>query len=1016
MKNTKLLKKLSTVFTNVLVYVLGFAMIGSSIALQNANAINSFLGVSTTLVKPAEGTENVDSEYFKSDFNSVAEVQANNKTWAEQIVAEGSVLLKNDNDTLPLAEGSKVALFSISSVDPVYAGTGSSGNNSGDLVDLKTGLEEDGKLTINATLWDWYLANKETYSRSGGGMGGKGYVANDAPWADIPDAKSDATYGDAAIFVIARKGGEGSDLTISGGDTTDLTNGNYLQLSVKETDVLKNLKLLKDQGVYKRIIVIMNSANPVQCDFVDDPQYGVDALLWVGDFGAVGAYAIGDILVGRVNPSGALADTFWKEHWLNPVYANFGDYRYQNDEANAEFEGIMKTVASTNDAYVVYQEGIYNGYRYTETRYEDMVMGRAKTGNFVYADHVSYPFGYGLSYTSFDVSDFTATYNASSDSYTVTVKVTNTGDVAGKKVVQIYLQKPYTDYDIQNKVEKASVELVGYAKTQELAPNASETLTIEVAKRSFASYDAYGAKTYIVDAGDYYLTAATDAHAAINNILAVKGYTTANGMTEDGNAAMVAKFTENRLDTETYSVSAKTGNTITNQFDNADLNLYATGDKSNTVTYVSRNDWEGTVVLGYDKNYNPTNKSVVLNSTQVIRDDRRPRPTADDIEYPTYGSTASSLELIDLRGLDYDDPAWDLLLDQMTREDVVNLLSCGLRMTYGVPSIGKPQTIDHNGATGPVQAFNDNSGVNRGLAVDTNDPDAATKPIVFPCNGLSAASYNDELVKNYGDAWGETCLWAGYNALYGPGVNIHRGAYGGRSFEYYSEDGFLSASIVTNVCQGLTDHGTYVYLKHCVLNDQEKNRHAMSVWSNEQAIREIYLKAFQMPIEAGAAQCVMTGYNRIGSQWTGNQGFINTVLRAEFGMTGHAVTDYYVTNYLDDYMTMPYGLLNGQDLPDGDALGAGNDKYFGNNATTYLNDYAEGYGELAWACRESCHRVLYTVVNSNAMNGIVAGSEIIHVTPLWVTIASNITTIVGVLLAISAAGLLYCLYIEKKKQ
>lgn len=1010
MKRTAMIRKVSKVASNVFVFALGILTVGSNIAFANSAAINGFLKVGTSKVVPVEGAENEDSEWFKSSFNSVKEVRANGESLARQVVAEGSVLLKNENAALPLAEGSHVSLFSTSSVDLVYNGTGSAGNG-GSKTTLKEGLEENGKLAVNGDLWNWYLNNSEKYGRSGSetGIVGMNFTVGDAAWDQIDtEAKTDSAYGDAAVFVISRRGGEGSDLTL-GVASDDLTNGNYLQLNPNEIDVLKHLKEEKDKGTFKKIIVLMNSANQVQCDFVDDPVYGIDAMLWCGDVGAVGPYAVGDILCGHVNPSGRLTDTFWKEHYLNPVYANWGDISYSGMEVGR---------GGDDNAYLVYQEGIYNGYLYTETRYEDKVLGRGNAGDFRYYDAVSYPFGYGLSYTDFAYSGFDAAYDRDSDSYTATVTVTNTGDVAGKKAVLLFMQKPYTDYDIANGVEKAAVELAGFTKTKELAPGESETVSITVEKKYFASYDANNAKTYILDAGDYYLTVADDAHAAVNNILAAKGKTTADGMTAEGDTAMVKQFTEDKLDSVTYSTSSATGAAITNQFDNADINKYE-GRGDNSVTYITRNDWEGTVKLGYDANYNPTGNEVKLVGTAKMTEDMNPKPEQDDVAYPTYGSTDTNYSLIDLRTYDdgtpvaYDDPMWDELLDQMTWDETVSLLSRGLRMTYSVESIAKPQTIDHNGAVGPNQAYGDNPTVNGGLAVDTDDPDKDLSPTIYPCNGLVASTYNKELAQEYGLAWGEDCLWAGYAGLYGPALNQHRGAYCGRNFEYYSEDSLLSGQIVAEVTKGMKKTGTYVYLKHCVLNDQEEHRMGISVWANEQAIREVYLRGFEIGIEEGGADCVMTSFNRIGCIWSGNQGFINKVLRGEFGLPGFTVTDFFVTTAIDGYMTMPYAITQGQDLPDGDALIEMWGMY---PAVNFFADYATGYGNVAWAMREAAHRILYTVVQSNAMNGFSQGTQIVRVTPAWQTALRVSTNAATVLLVVSLAAFAASTVMEKRKK
>lgn len=354
------------------------------------------------------------------------------------------------------------------------------------------------------------------------------------------------------MFVLSRSGGEGIDSTIYNGDKSDFGDGNYLKLSPTERDVLKNLKALKGTA-FNHIIVLLNFANQVQLDFVE--EYGVDALLWVGNYGEVGAYAIGDLLAGNVNPSGRLADTFWREHWLNPVHANFATLI---DTTNNASQWNMST-NSKSVRSIVYQEGVYMGYRYTETRYEDKTLGTEKTGDFDYSAAVAYPFGYGISYTDFTYSDFSAARVSASGKteayYNVSVKVTNTGSRAGKEVVQLYAQKPYTDYDKQYGIEKPAVELVGFAKTKTIKPGDSETVNITVNERDLATYDSYNARTYILEDGRYYLTVAKDAHAAVNNVLAAKEKTTEDGMTAAGSKNMVYSELKQYSD-ELYSHSA----------------------------------------------------------------------------------------------------------------------------------------------------------------------------------------------------------------------------------------------------------------------------------------------------------------------------------------------------------------------------------------------------------------------------------------------------------------------------
>lgn len=1018
MNKNKLLSA-SKILTNIFGVLFGIIVLGSIILNENSAAVNSFLSVSTQKMEFSEQSQKILEEnplafdYYPSSFDSVSQVKQNGEKIIEEVVAEGAVLLKNEDNALPLKKGSRsVSLFSTSSVDLVYAGTGSSGTNTSPSADMKTAMERAG-FEVNEKLWNWYKDNLDTYGRgAAGGTVGQTFDIKDAPWEKIgTDAKTDKNYGDAAIFVLSRNGGEGADLTLKGGDASDKTNGNYLQLSPSEISVLKNLNALKGK-VFDKIIVIMNSANQVQCDFVDNPEYGIDALLWCGDLGSTGAYAVADILAGNVNPSGRLTDTFWKEHRYNPVYANWGAYNYSG--------GISW---GKSDTYVVYQEGIYNGYRYTETRYEDVVLGRDGAGDFNYDEVVAYPFGYGLSYTDFTYTDFDVS-KTEDDKYTVTVKVRNDGDVAGKEVVQIYLQKPYTDYDMENKVEKAAVELVGFDKTDILNPGESAVVTVKVDGSYFASYDAYNAKTYIVDKGDYYFATGKNAHDALNNILALKQQSA-----DYGNAELAYSVNVKKFDAETYSVSESamqsglldTSVKITNQFDNADLNLYE-GRGGNKVEYISRSDWEGTVKLGLDENNSDLKNQVVIKGTDEMRADvKAPQVKADDVEYPVYGSTETSYRLADLRAFDdgnddisddklipFNDERWDDLLDQLTWDATVELLRDGFRRTGALGSpvsdIAKPETIDHNGATGPTQPYGSNGNaanpsgsVNQGLAIRLNDPDKDQTPALYPCNGICAATYNTELMEEYGRAWGEDCLWSGYNGLYGPGLNLHRGAYCGRAFEYFSEDGVLTGIISAAMTGGLSEKGVYVYLKHCVLNDQETNREGICTWANEQTIRELYLRGFQIAIEDGGADCVMTGFNRLGVVWTGHQGFCKTVLHNEFGMTGFAVSDWY-----QDYMTLGYGILNGNDLPDGTC------------SASQLDMYREGYGELAWAMRDAVHRILYTVVHSNAMNGKPADMSLTMVTPWWSNLMVALISVTAVLLVASIAGMVI-LHVKERK-
>jgi beta-glucosidase len=819
----KALKKTYKILVACFGTLFGITYTVGTIAFENKPVINGVLNQPDYKYEAGTST-GADTDYFKSAYTSLTDVMNHGRDVCEAAEEEGAVLLKNANKALPLKSDSrKVSLVGITSVDPVYGGTGSGAVKSTDAETMKDAMTNAG-FSINTNLWDWYTANKDAYKRGTANIGTGFFTEkimkpNDAPW-DVVNTNvgsSFATFGDAAIVVLGRVGGEGNDMpagtTATPSKTEANAEGDYLNLTDVEKGLFVGLKGLKDAGTIKKIVVLLNSANAMETAFIDNAAYGIDAAMWIGTTGHTGLSGIAKLLAGdnNANPSGGLSDTYYADNKYNPVLANFGDYTYADSASYAD------TNNSSYDKYVVYQEGIYLGYKYTETRYEDAVTKRAKTGTFNYKDAVSYPFGYGLSYTDFSFSDFKVTKTG--DDYKVSVKVTNTGsDYSGKKPVQIYIQKPYTSYDEANGIEKAAVELLGYAKTGVLAPNASETVDVTVTGRDFASYDANKAKTYIVDAGDYYLTAASDSHEAINNILAAKGFSKADGMTADGQAALTYKTTLAFSDTK-YSYSAETNAKIKNLFDEADLNKNTLVGDDNKVTYLSRSNWEGTF---------PT-AAPALKMTKEMSDEmlNMKNITGDETAYPTYGAS-NGLQLIDLmkdaegKDIPYDSPIWETLLDELTWDDTLKVITNGLRQTAAIDTIGKIGTRDHNGPTGCTQPYGE--GVN-GLAYKTGaDPSKTKYPTCYPCNGIIASTFSGEVSAKVGDAIGEDALWAGYSGLYGPCSNIHRSPYEGRCFEYYSEDAVLSGSILAVETKGIQSHGCYVYNKHFALNDQETNR------------------------------------------------------------------------------------------------------------------------------------------------------------------------------------------------
>ena len=572
--------------------------------------------------------EDESAVYYEGDYATTEERIAAGKEIVYQTEAEGAALLVNDNNALPLDDGNKISLFSSSSVNVVYGGTGSANVDASTCDNLKQAAEKSG-FEINETLWNFYAEGEASeYVRVESSLFSSAETTiAEVPWDVYTDdvKASFAEYGDAAVVVLSRVGGEDDDL--------QYTTYNYLELNDVEREMLENVKALKNQGVFKKVIVLVNTSNALEMDFLQGNPYGIDAVMWIGGVGASGLNAVMDIMAGKINPSGSLVDTYCYDNFSAPAMVNFAPTMYGGWEESG--------LSNTADTYMIYQEGIYVGYKYYETRYEDAIMGTGNTAGYDYDAEVAFPFGYGLSYTSFEYSDFSAKYNAAEDVFDVTVKVTNTGDVAGKETIQIYGQSPYTQYDIDNGVEKAAVQLVGFEKTDILEPGKSEVVKLKVDRYDLASYDANKAQTYIFEDGTYYLTAATDAHNAVNNILVAKGYDV------EGNADLTAKYVNDTFDAKTYSVSAN-GTEITNQVSDTDLNYYE-GDDSVEVTYLSRNDWEGTY---------PT-EIIKINLTEQMIDDlqalRYDSADYETVDMPTMGAE-NELNLYDMIGLDYDDP------------------------------------------------------------------------------------------------------------------------------------------------------------------------------------------------------------------------------------------------------------------------------------------------------------------------------------------------------------------------
>ena len=896
--------------------------------------------------------EDPGAVYYESDFASEADRTAKGAELVKQVEAEGASLLTNEDEALPLAKGSKVSLFSTSSVNIVYGGTGSANVDASKCDNLKTALEKEG-FSVNQTLWDFYeTGDAAEYTRGNAGAvvqdsaTASGYGSAEiveAPWSVYTEdvIGSVEEYGDAAIVVLSRIGGEGADSYFD----HELGDGkNYLALNDVEKEMMANIKALKDAGTINKIVVLINTSNALQVDFLKNNEYGVDAALWIGGVGQTGINAVAEILNGKINPSGSLVDTYCYNNYASPVMQNFTPIQY---------EGDLTQIPEHADTYMIYQEGIYVGYKYFETRYEDFVMGTGNAGEYAYHDDVAFPFGYGLSYSEFEYSDVALAYDAATTTYTMKVTVTNTGDVAGKETVQAYVSSPYTQYDIDNNVEKASVSLVGFEKTDILQPGQSETLTIEIDGDYVASYDAYGAGTYILDAGDYYFTAATDAHNAANNVLAAKGFTpenTAGRMDVAGNAELVATWNNPALDTVTYATS-DAGTEITNKLNDSDPNMNA--EVGTTVTYLTRNDWEGTM-----PSLEKTVK-IALNDylIKALQDQQYVTNENAQAAMPTLGAD-NGLKLYDMIGLDYDDPQWDALLDQLTFDEMVTLIGDAFHWHMPTFSVQAPGTRDENGPQGlTVALFGSHLGVET-TALTSED--------------VLAATFNKELVYEIGNIVGNDCLDAKVTFLYGPGANTHRSPYGGRNFEYYSEDAVLSSEIGKAEVSGIEEKGVRVVMKHFALNDCEQDRIGLGVWLNEQSAREIYLRAFQGALENSQAggNGVMMAYTRWGAQWSGaNAGLVKGILNEEWQCNGLQITD----NVLSTMVNGIDGVLGGTTTYDSML----SFMVTNNGLAKYTKDPI-----IVSAMREACHHNLYAIANSQAMNGIGPNTTIAETEPI----------------------------------
>lgn len=928
-------KKFTIVWSSVLAVVLALTIAVNVLTNVFSGYMDLFLGAGTAIITKTEGSEDWDSEYYTLDYTK-GDVKKNANALVEEIEGEGIVLMKN-NGVLPLASRAKVTLLGRSAADPVYGGSGSGAVKLDTVVDLKSGLES-AELKINNTVYG-ILANFAPTKP-------KGVIAMDKPQdssyyiGEMPVSgytpvaiASFSDYADAAIVVIGRGGGEGGDLTrdMKGWDDNYVEGQHQLELDKDEKDMLALAKQNFD-----KVVVMVNASSAMELGELENDA-DIDAILWVGSPGQTGFNAVGSVLVGDVNPSGRTVDIYPADFTKDPTYVNFGDYKYSN---------ISKQNASGDGYFVQYEEGIYIGYRYYETA--------AVEGFINYDEAVVYPFGYGLSYTDFSWEIAGQKLGGVEEDISIDVKVTNTGSVAGKEVVQLYYSAPYT----KGGIEKSSVVLGAFAKTGLLEPGASETVTLTLAVEDMASYDYKDAKAYVLDAGSYKLTLQSDSHTVKEGCAPID-YTLSKQIVFSGD-----------------KYRASDAAPVTNQFDDVTAGI---------TTNLSRADFAGTFPTApQGADFEASEATILGYQPYKAADNEDP-----DAVMPATGEE-NGLSLIDMRGLSYNDESWELLLNQLSLRNMSKLILNGMYATVDLRSIGKPATVDFDGPAG-ISSYM-----------------TALSSTAYPSEVVIASTYNTELIYRMGVMVGNEGIANKVTGWYAPAMNIHRSPFAGRNFEYYSEDPLLSGIMGAACVSGASSKGMYCTIKHFAVNDQETNRvnNGVSAWANEQALREIYLKPFEYTVKNATqtikaitddkgtmseitmkgCTAVMSSFNRIGGTWAGGSvPLMTNILRGEWGFEGLAITDF----DLYDYM-----------YPD-QSIAAGTDLILSTDAMKSLEDTKSA--TAVRNLRNASHNILYTVAHSNAMNGIAPGTIITYTDAPWRTGMMIANVAIGMLLAAGIA-------------
>lgn len=986
--------------------------------------IDKFLGTKSS----AMVTDSTDEDLYtyKSDYSSTTELLDSIEDLGERMSEEGTVLLKNENNALPLSkdETQKLSLLGFSSYYPVQGGDmGSSLNeNKGtdaDTVDFVEALNAKG-FGINEDLQKLYKSLEADFKTEVNMWGNimeyyhitapatDGVFASKEPSQEKMDSVDDKWKDsmddyNVMLVTIGRSSTENGTYLpgVDGVDASqDLNQTDPLGLSDDERDLINAAVEAKENNGGK-VIVMLNNANAMEIDEIKNND-GVDAIMEIGFPGGYGFYGVADILSGEANPSGHLTDTYTVTNANSPAAQNFGNYEWTNADPSVNI-----------NAEEVEAEDIYTGYKYYETRYADTVLGQGNADATVgsstgkawnYDDEVSYPFGYGLSYTTFEQTLKSVDVDLANRTVTAEVDVKNTGDVAGKDVVQLYTSVPYTDYDVENKVEKSAVQLLDYEKTDMIEPGESQTVTITADAQDMASWDssceneAGTTGNWILDNGTYYFTVGNGAHEAVNNVLA------AQDQDVEGNKDNVQTWELGDFDSSSFAVTLN-GTPVENQLQDADLNNWL----EDTVTYLSRNDWEGTWPETY-KDLTATDEMI-----STMADDYSDIEANGDPSSVTFGAD-NGMTLANMKGVeDITDERWSTLMDQLTLEECLIRTGLGGTSTKVIESITSPEAIQNDGPNGfnsyPLgQYANSDASTGDPCVIAEDDPNRDYKMGVMANETVIGQTFSKQLAAEWGKAVGNYSLWANTAIWWGVGTNLHRTPYNARNHEYFSEDAVLTAGQGAAIIKAGHDYGVLIAPKHLAFNDTEINRTGIAEFMTEQAARENELRGTQSCIEDANALAVMTTYNRVGCVTSNaHTGLLLNILHKEWGFKGLMSED-----FIQDpaYTKIHMAVHNGVTM----TCNTGDNTMAAVEAVWpyWSVENASQSEELLTDLKQAMLYQNYALANSNAMDGMSTSTHIEKLNTWYDNLITGLRIGFGVLTVLCAA--MYLLGLKKKEQ